>query len=66
MPVFKVRLMRDGKLDDEDQDVVAPSEKYAAEKLFGGVLFKQGPSSRMRAMVTIPGVSGPVLYYERG
>ena len=38
MPVFKVRLMRDRKLDDEDQDVVAPSEKYAAKKLFGGVL----------------------------
>ena len=65
MPNFKVRLMRNGVLDDKSQDVVARSEKEAAEKLHGAILFKQGPRERVRAMVTIPGVESPILYYER-
>jgi hypothetical protein len=52
-------------LDDEPQDVVARSEKEAAEKLHGGILFKQGRRERMRAMVTIPGLESTILYYER-
>jgi len=65
MPNFKVRLVNNGILDDESQNVEARSEKEAAEKLHGGILFKQGPRERLRAMVTIPGLESPILYYER-
>jgi hypothetical protein len=65
MPNFKVRLINNGVLGDEPQDVVARSEKEAAEKLHGGILFKQGRRERMRAMVTIPGLESTILYYER-
>jgi hypothetical protein len=66
MSVFKVRLMQNDKLDDEYQNVDARTEKEAAEKLHGSILFKQGPASKMRAMVLLPGVESPILYYERG
>jgi hypothetical protein len=66
MPVHKVQLMRDGKLDETHQTVEARSEKEAAEKLYGSALFKQGPASQLRAVVQSPGGGGsPTLFYER-
>jgi hypothetical protein len=59
--------MIDGKLEgDGYQEVQAASEKEAAEKLHGGVLFKQGPASRIRALVvSSAGTESPTLFYER-
>jgi hypothetical protein len=58
--------MRDGKSDDGDQNVTAGSEKEAAEKLWGRILFKQGPSEHVRAIVQAPGGNGnSTLFYER-
>lgn len=66
MAVYKVKIMRDGKLDDATQNVTAGSEKDAAEKLYGRILFKQGPSAHVRAIVQAPGGNGtPTLFYER-
>jgi hypothetical protein len=65
--VHRVRLMRDGKLESEEyQEVEARTEKEAAEKLHGSLLFKQGPSTRIRAMVrSSSGIANPTLFYER-
>jgi hypothetical protein len=65
--MHRVQLMLDGKLEgDGYQDVQAATEKEAAEKLHGGVLFKQGPHSRIRALVlSSPGSDTPTLFYER-
>lgn len=65
--VHRVRLMRDGKLESEEyQEVEASTEKGAAEKLYGGPLFKQGPAARVRAMVrSSSGIDNPTLFYER-
>ena len=42
------------------------AKKEAAEKLHGGVLFKQGPASRIRALVvSSAGTESPTLFYER-
>jgi hypothetical protein len=50
--MHRVRLMKDGKLEgDGYQEVAAGTEKEAAEKLHGSLLFKQGPVGRIRAMV---------------
>lgn len=67
MTVHKVRLMQDGKLVTEEYHAVeARTEKEAAEKLFGSLLFKQGPAEQIRAMVASPSGSGsPTLFYER-
>jgi hypothetical protein len=67
MTIYKVRVMREGKFDSEDQNVQASSEKEAAEKLYGHILFKQGPSDQMRAIVQAPAGHGgnPTLFYER-
>ncbi|HZK89527.1 MAG TPA: hypothetical protein VFC56_05205 [Stellaceae bacterium] len=65
MKVHRVRLMQDGKLDGY-QEVQAETEKEAAEKLYGGLLFKQGPAARVRAMVlSSGGTDNPTLFYER-
>jgi hypothetical protein len=67
MSIYKVKLMRDGNFDDADQNVEARTEKEAAEKLYGRLLFKQGPSAQIRAIVQAPGGNGnPTLFYERG
>jgi hypothetical protein len=66
MTIHKVRLVKDGKLDGEYQNVTAQTQKEAAEKLHGGVLFKQGPASRMCAMVApSSGPESPTLFYWR-
>ena len=59
--------MRDGKLESEEyQEVEARTEKEAAEKLHGGLLFKQGPVARVRAMVrSSSAIDNPTLFYER-
>jgi hypothetical protein len=66
MTLHRVQLMRDGKLD-EPQNIEARAEKEAAEKLFGSVLFKQGPSTQIRAMVVRSSSPSdrPTLFYER-
>ena len=65
--VHRVRLMRDGVLESEAyQDVEARTEKEAAEKLHGGVLFKQGSVERIRAMVrSSSGNDNLTLFYAR-
>jgi hypothetical protein len=65
--VHRVQLMLDGKLEgDGYQEVQAATEKEAAEKLHGSVLFKQGPASRIRALVlSSSGTDNPTLFYER-
>ena len=66
MSIYKVKLMRGGKFEDSDQNVEARTEKEAAEKLYGGLLFKQGPSAQVRVIVQAPGGNGnPTLFYER-
>ena len=66
MANYKVKLMRDGKLDNEDQNVQARTEKEAAEKIYGRTLFKQGPAAQVRVIVQAPGGAGnPTLFYER-
>jgi hypothetical protein len=67
MKVHRVRLMQDGKLDgDGYQEVRAATEKEAAEKLHGSLLFKQGPAARVRAMVlSSSATDNPTLFYER-
>jgi len=59
--------MQDGKLGSEEyQSVDARTEKEAAEKLHGGLLFKQGTAEQVRAMVGLPSGNGsPTLFYER-
>jgi hypothetical protein len=65
--MHRVRLMRDGKLENEEyQQVQAQTEKEAAEKLYGGLLFKQGTAAQVRAMVrSSSGTDNPTLFYER-
>jgi hypothetical protein len=67
MAIHRVRLMLDGKLVSEEyQGIEARTEKEAAEKLHGGLLFKQGTAEQLRAMVAAPSGSGsPTLFYER-
>jgi hypothetical protein len=66
MASYKVKLVRDGKWDDDDQLVQAATEKEAAEKLFGRTLFKQGTNEQIRALVQAPGAGGdPTLFYDR-
>ena len=65
--MHRVRLILDGKPEgDGYQEVQAQSEKEAAEKLHGGLLFKQGPRERVRAMVLSSSANdNPTLFYER-
>jgi hypothetical protein len=66
--IHRVCLMKDGKPADGNsyQEVSATTEKEAAEKLHGGVLFKQGTIERLRAMVLSSGATeNPTLFYER-
>jgi hypothetical protein len=67
MKAHRVQLMLDGKLDgDGYQEVQAATEKEAAEKLHGSLLFKQGPAERVRAMVLSSSAPDtPTLFYER-
>jgi hypothetical protein len=67
MRVHRVQLMLDGKLvGDGYQEVRAETEKEAAEKLHGGLLFKQGPAERVRAIVlSSSATDNPTLFYER-
>ncbi|HEX3861310.1 MAG TPA: hypothetical protein VHY35_06410 [Stellaceae bacterium] len=66
MTNYKVKLFRDGKWDDDDQNVQARTEKEAAEKLYGQILFKQGPAEQVRAIVHAPvGNGDPTVFYER-
>jgi hypothetical protein len=63
----RVQLVLEGKVEGEGyQEVEAPTEKEAAEKLYGGQLFKQGPRERLRAMVLPSSAAeNPTLFYER-
>jgi hypothetical protein len=65
--IHRVQLMPDGKLDGEGyREVQASTEKEAAEKVYGGLLFKQGPATRIRAMVlSTSATDNPTLFYER-
>lgn len=66
MSIYKVKIMRRGNFNDEAQNVEARTEKEAAEKLYGGLLFKQGQSAQMRVMVQPQsGLGNPTLFYER-
>src|SRR5690349_12870598 len=66
MTIYKVQLMRDEKFDGAEENIEARTEKEAAEKLAGRLLYKQGPSSNIRAMVQAPrGGLNPTLFYER-
>jgi hypothetical protein len=66
MRMHRVCLMKDGKLEsDSYQEVSAETEKETAEKLHGGILFKQGPVGRIRAMVLSSSADNPTLFYER-
>jgi hypothetical protein len=67
MRVHRVQLMPEGKLDGEGyKEVQATTEKEAAEKLYGSLLFKQGPAARVRAMVlSTSATDNPTLFYER-
>ena len=67
LKVHRVQLMLEGKLDPGGyQEVQAATEKEAAEKLHGGLLFKQGPASQVRAMVlSTSATDNPTLFYER-
>jgi hypothetical protein len=66
MSIYKVKLMRDGNFDDADQNFEARTEKEAAEKLYGRLLFKQGPSAQIRAIVQAPCGNGyPTLLRAR-
>jgi hypothetical protein len=59
-------MLDDRELDAADQTVEARTEKEAAEKAFGRMLFKQGPSTQVRAMVqSSNGAGNPTLFYER-
>jgi hypothetical protein len=64
MTVYKVQLMRDEKLDGEELRVEAKTEKEAAEKASGHVLYKQGAASSIRALVRASADS-QTLFYER-
>ena len=65
--MHRVQLMRDGNLEgDTYQEVQAASEKEAAEKLHGSLLFKQGPAERIRAIVlSSSATDNPTLFCER-
>lgn len=67
LTMHRVRLMRSGKVETEEyQEVQAATEKEAAEKLYGGLLYKQGTAEQVRAMVrSSSGVDNPTLFYER-
>jgi hypothetical protein len=66
MTVHKVQLVRDRKSDGVEVNIEAPTEKEAAEKAAGMILFKQGSSENVRAIVQAPrGVGNPTLFYER-
>ena len=67
LKVHRVRLMQDGQLvGDGYQEVQAATEKEAAEKLYGRLLFKQGPAAQIRAMVlSSSSTDNPTLFYER-
>jgi hypothetical protein len=63
----RVQLVLEGKFEGEGyQEVEALTEKEAAEKLYGGLLFKQGPRERLRAIVlSSSATDNPTLFYER-
>ena len=65
MTIYKVQLMRDGKLDGVEENIEAKTEKEAAEKIAGRLLFKQGPSESDRAMVRTERTDRQTLFYER-
>jgi len=65
MTIYTVQLMRDEKLDGVEESIEARSEKEAAEKIARRLLFKQGPSTNIRAMVRISSREPQTLFYER-
>jgi len=52
MTIYKVQLMRDGKPDGVEENMQAPTEKGAAEKIAGRILFKQGLSEKAYAFAS--------------
>ena len=66
MTVHKVQLVRERKSDGVEVNIEGPTEKEAAEKAAGMLVFKQGSSENVRAIVQAPrGVGNPTLFYER-
>jgi hypothetical protein len=60
-------MLLNGQLVTEGyQSVEARTEKEAAEKVYGRLLFKQGTAEQIRVMVGPPSDNGsPTLFYER-
>ena len=65
MKIYKVQLVRDGKLDGVEENIQALTEKDAAEQIAGRLLFKQGPSENVRAMVRTATTDRQTLFYQR-
>jgi hypothetical protein len=65
MIIYKVQLVLDGKLDGVEENIQAPTEKDAAEQIAGRLLFKQGPSKNVRAMVRTATTDRQTLFYQR-
>jgi len=65
MTIYKVQLVLDGKLDGVEENIQALTEKDAAEQIAGRLLFKQGPSEKVRAMVRVSSADRQTLFYER-
>ena len=65
MTIYKVQLMRDGKPDGVEENMHAPTEKGAAEKIAGRILFKQGLSENIRALVRTSSNERQTVFYER-
>ena len=57
--------MLGGKLAGVEENIQAPTEKDAAEQIAGRLLFKQGPSEKVRAMVRTSSAERQTLFYER-
>ena len=65
MKIYTVQLVRDEKPDGPEENIEAPTEKEAAEKIAGRLLFKQGPSANVRATVRSSSSKRQTLFYER-
>lgn len=67
MDVYQVQLWPEGKWDGKPyQKVEAPSEKAAAEKVYGRPLASRGSNFKMRARVRPFGrlISPATIFYE--
>ena len=65
MIIYKVQLVLDGKVDGVEENIRAPTENDAAEQIAERLLFKQGPSENVRAMVRTATTDRQTLFYQR-